>query len=85
MQKIFGKVLLLAALLAFSVLAVIIPVRASTDPALILLPDKGPLGTSVTAYGYGFPASDDTTYNVTIWWESIDYCEGQDKLMFACF
>ena len=79
MQKMFGKVLLSVALLAFSILAVIIPARASTDPALILMPDEGSLGTSVTAYGYGFPASDDTTYNVTIWWESIDYCDGQDE------
>lgn len=50
-------------------------------PTLILAPDEGPVGTSVTAYGYGFPASDHTIYNVTIWWESIDYCEEKDELL----
>jgi hypothetical protein len=43
-------------------------------PTLILVPDSGPAGTVVTAYGYGFPASDGTTYNVTLWWDFTDLC-----------
>ena len=50
-------------------------------PTLILAPHEGPVGTSVTAYGYGFPASDHTIYNVTVWWKSTDYCEDKDKLL----
>lgn len=42
---------------------------------LVLVPDKGPVGTSVTAYGYGFEKSTaTTTYNVTLWWDWINYC-----------
>ncbi|KPJ58803.1 MAG: hypothetical protein AMJ46_13580 [Latescibacteria bacterium DG_63] len=50
-------------------------------PTLIPVPHEGPVGASVIACGYGFPASDSTIYNVTVWWESIDYCESKDKLV----
>jgi hypothetical protein len=40
-------------------------------PTLILVPDNGPAGTAVTAYGYGFPAPN---YNVTLWWDYTDLC-----------
>ena len=43
-------------------------------PTLILVPDEGPTGITVTAYGYGFPASDGTKYNVTLWWDFTDAC-----------
>jgi archaellum component FlaC len=32
------------------------------------MPDKGPVDTAVVAYGYGFPASNGNTYNVTLTW-----------------
>jgi hypothetical protein len=43
-------------------------------PTLILNPDTGPVGTHVTATGYGFPASDGTVYNVTLSWDYVDAC-----------
>jgi hypothetical protein len=43
-------------------------------PTLILTPDQGPVGTIVTATGYGFPASDGTKYNVTLWWDYACMC-----------
>lgn len=48
--------------------------NASVDvvPTLLLVPDQGPVGTSVTAKGYGFPAAGTPTgyvYNVTLTWE----------------
>lgn len=56
--------------------------RVLVLPNLVLLPDKGPVGTHVTAYGSGFPGSSSTTaYNVTLWWDSIDYCSNQSFLL----
>jgi hypothetical protein len=43
-------------------------------PTLILNPTSGPVGTLVTATGYGFPASDGTKYNVTLSWDYVDAC-----------
>jgi archaellum component FlaC len=44
-------------------------ISISVRTTLILSPTKGPVGTVVTATGYGFPASTTTTkYNVTITW-----------------
>jgi len=50
-------------------------------PTLIVYPEEGPVGTPVTAYGYGFPASGVTAYNVTVRWESLDYCKDQDEFL----
>jgi len=45
-------------------------------PTLVLVPDEGPVGTTVTAYGYGFTASTTATkYNATIWWDYVDACD----------
>jgi len=45
-------------------------------PTLKLVPDEGPVGTVVTAYGYGFVASTSTkTYNVTLWWDYVNACK----------
>ena len=49
-------------------------------PTLILVPSEGPVGAPITAYGYGFPASDGISFNVTVW-ESTDYCEDQDEFL----
>jgi len=39
-------------------------------PTLILVPNRGPVGTNVTAYGYGFPAtSGSAVYNITLVWD----------------
>jgi len=44
-------------------------------PTLVLVPDSGPVGTSVTATGYGFPASTTTTvYKATLWWDYVNSC-----------
>jgi hypothetical protein len=43
-------------------------------PTLILNPTSGPVGTVVTATGYGYPASDGTRYNITIWWDYTCDC-----------
>jgi hypothetical protein len=43
-------------------------------PTLILDPDEGPVGTVVTARGYGFPASNSVLYNVTLDWDYVDAC-----------
>ena len=44
-------------------------------PTLVLVPDEGPVGTSVTAKGYGFPAATSTTaYKVTLWWDYVNSC-----------
>jgi hypothetical protein len=45
----------------------------TVDPTLILTPDEGPIGTVVTATGYGFP-NNATNVNVTIWWDYTCYC-----------
>jgi hypothetical protein len=43
-------------------------------PTLILVPNRGPQGTNVTAYGYGFPASSGSAvYNVTLIWDGYDH------------
>jgi len=45
-------------------------------PTLILTPDEGTVGTTVTAKGYGFPASTSTVvYNVTLTWDYTDICK----------
>jgi len=45
-------------------------------PTIVLVPDEGPVGTSVTAYGYGFEKSTTTAkYNATIWWDFVDACK----------
>jgi len=44
-------------------------------PTLVLVPDEGPVGTTVTAHGYGFVASTTAkTYNVTLWWDFVNAC-----------
>ena len=44
-------------------------VQVTVTPTLILSPAVGPVGTTVTATGFGFPAAVGTTqYNVTITW-----------------
>jgi hypothetical protein len=43
-------------------------------PTLILNPTSGPVGTTVTATGYGFPESDGVKINVTIWWDYTCDC-----------
>jgi hypothetical protein len=43
-------------------------------PTLILDPTEGPVGTVVTATGYGFPESDGIIINVTLWWDYTCYC-----------
>jgi hypothetical protein len=43
-------------------------------PTLILTPDEGPTGITVTAEGYGFPPSDTPPINVTLWWDFTDAC-----------
>jgi len=44
-------------------------------PTLILVPDEGPVGTTVTAYGYGFDKTTDTVlYNVTLVWDYTTVC-----------
>jgi len=41
-------------------------------PTLILVPNRGPVGTNVTAYGYGFPStSGSAVYNVTLVWDGF--------------
>jgi hypothetical protein len=53
-------------------------------PTLKLVPDNGPVGTYVTAYGYGFEKSTATaTYNVTLWWDYTDYCTQVSKNLTA--
>jgi len=48
-------------------------------PTLILVPDEGPVGTHVVAYGYGFPAKGKpaaaNVYNVTLEWDYVDACD----------
>jgi hypothetical protein len=43
-------------------------------PTLILDPDEGPVGTVVTARGYGFPATNSYLYNVSLSWDYVDAC-----------
>jgi hypothetical protein len=47
----------------------------SVIPTLILNPNEGPIGTEITAIGYGFP-NNASNINVTIWWDYTCWCEG---------
>jgi hypothetical protein len=53
--------------------------KINVVPTLILIPDVGPTGITVTAYGYGFPESDATPINVTLWWDFTDACDPVSK------
>ena len=43
-------------------------------PTLLLVPDKGPVGTLVTAYAYGFPVNS----TIRIWWYG---CKGRTNIV----
>ena len=52
--------------------------KVNVVPTLILVPDEGPVGTHVTAYGYGFDkTTSDVLYNVTLVWDYTTVC-GED-------
>jgi hypothetical protein len=52
----------------------IFAVWVNVIPTLILDPTSGPVGTLVTATGYGFPASNGVLINVTLSWDYTDVC-----------
>jgi hypothetical protein len=51
-------------------------------PTLILDPTEGPVGTTVTATGYGFPASTSSVLiNVTLSWDYVDACSPSSVIL----
>jgi hypothetical protein len=52
-------------------------------PTLKLDPEEGPVGTLVTAKGYGFPASNSVLYNVTLTWDYIDACTREGPIVLG--
>jgi hypothetical protein len=53
-------------------------VQVNVIPTLVLTPDEGPVGTAVTATGYGFPGSNSVVYNVTLIWNITDACTNEN-------
>jgi hypothetical protein len=56
-------------------------VQVTVVPTLILNPDEGPVGTDVTATGYGFPASNSVVYEVTMIWNITDACTNANETL----
>jgi hypothetical protein len=54
-------------------------------PTLILDPEEGPVGTRVSAKGYGFPESNSVAYNVSVWWDYVDACDVAGSAMNLSF